>query len=65
MTTEEWLNRNKENGLAKLLARPFKNYLKTMIKDKPKTTYGKNELALFIEEIYAEFLELAMENRDV
>ena len=39
----------------------FKNYLKEIIKGGSKTTYGKNELILFIEELYAVFLEMNME----
>jgi len=40
----------------------FKNHLKEKIKETSKTSYGKNELALFIEETYAEFIEEYLED---
>ena len=38
-------------------ARDFKEFLKKALKENSKTSWGKNELALFIEETYSEFVE--------
>lgn len=38
-------------------ARSFKEFLKEALKSNPKTSWGKDELILFIEESYSQFVE--------
>lgn len=45
----------------KLTAKQFKEELVEEIRNAPKTSYGKNELILRINEIYADFLERYIE----
>ena len=45
----------------KITAREFKEHLKRMFEENKKTTWGKKELALYIEEVYSSFLERYME----
>ena len=42
-------------------ARAFKQQLKSSIMEESKTTYGKKELILYIEEIYSQLLEWFIE----
>jgi hypothetical protein len=39
----------------------WKDTLKEVIKTSPKTSYGKNDLQLFIEEIYSAFIDRIIE----
>lgn len=43
-------------------AKEFKEFLRAYFKKAQKTSYGKNELALLIEELYAIFLDKFMED---
>jgi len=43
-------------------AKDFKDELIRVIEGSSKTSYGKKELALFIEQTYSEFLERHLED---
>ena len=40
----------------------FKNFLQEELKENNKTSWGKNELALFIEKVYSDFIERYLED---
>jgi len=42
----------------------FKNYLKRKISENPKTSWGRNQLFLFIEETYSEFVEENLKSKE-
>jgi len=42
-------------------ARDFKDELLRELKENPKTSWGKTELVLYINEVYGEFLERYVE----
>ena len=48
--------------MSKPSAKVFKEYLITALKEKGKTSWGKNELILFITMTYAEYLERYVES---
>ena len=43
-------------------AKNFKDHLREELKNNPKTSWGKNELSLYIEEVYSEFIEIYLED---
>jgi len=43
-------------------ARDFKDHLREVLRAHRKTSWGKRELELFIEEVYAEFIERYLED---